>query len=214
MKLQIEPECQLRRTILWEKIVMRKALVYFVALLCCGASLPAMAGTVQEANKAVARRVFEEIFNQGKFQVADEIYAKDFVNHGIHRDADLQKDQAAVHGEKKAFPDLKMTVNLMVAEDDLVTVVWTLRGTHTGAGIGLPPTGVKLEMRGITVWRIVDGKIREEWTSFDQLYAARQFVTQLKWLLLGFFSAIVIVAWVLCRAIRRARGTRFANATS
>ena len=42
-------------------------------------------------NKAVARRVFDEIFNQGKFQVADEIYAKDFVNHGLHRDANLQE---------------------------------------------------------------------------------------------------------------------------
>jgi steroid delta-isomerase-like uncharacterized protein len=193
---------------------MRKAFFCFVALLCCGACLPSMAGTVQEANKAVARRVFEEIFNQGKFQVADEIYAKDFVNHGLHRDADLQEDQAAARGEKTAFPDLEMTVNLMVAEDDLVTVIWTLRGTHTGTGIGLPPTGVKLELRGITVWRIVDGKIREEWTSFDQLRAARQFVTQLKWPLLGFFFAIVILGWVLCRVIRRPRTTRSANAIS
>jgi len=183
--------------------------------MCVGlVSLPAAAADAAAKNKAVARRVFEEIFNQGKFQVADEIYAKDFVNHGIHRNADLQEDQAAARGEKNAFPDLKMTVNLMAAEDDLVTVVWTLRGTHTGAGIGLPPTGVKLELRGITVWRIVDGKIREEWTSFDQLQAARQFVTQLKWPLLGFLSAAVILGWVLCRVIRRPRRTRLANATS
>ena len=170
----------------------------------------------QEArNKAVAARVFEEIFNQGKFQVADEIYAKDFVNHGLHRNFDLHEDQAAVHAEKKAFPDLKMTVILMAAEGDLVTVIWVLRGTHTGAGYdGLPPTGVKLELRGITVWRIVDGKIREEWTSFDQLQAARQFVTQLKWPLIGFLFAAVILAWVICRAILRLRRPQLAKATS
>ena len=140
-------------------------------------SVPSLPDVVsQEArNKAVAGRVFEEIFNQGKFQVADEIYATDFVNHGLHRNIDLPEDQAAVHAEKKAFPDLKMTVTLMVAEGDLVTAVWVFRGTHTGAGYyGLPPTGAKVELRGITVWRIVDGKIREEWTSFDQLRLARQ----------------------------------------
>ena len=83
--------------------------------------------------------MFEEIFNQGKFQVADEIYASDFVNHGLHKSFDLQADQAAVHAEKKAFPDLKITVDLMVAEGDLVTVVWTFRGTNTAAGYALPP---------------------------------------------------------------------------
>jgi steroid delta-isomerase-like uncharacterized protein len=167
----------------------------------------------EAANKAVAARVFEEIFNQGKFQVADEIYAKDFVNHGLHRNFNLQEDQAAVHAEKKAFPDLKMSVILTVAEGDLVTVVWILRGTHTGAGYdGLPPTGVKLELRGITVWRIVDGKIREEWTSFDQLQAARQFVAQLKWQLIGLFSVAVILGWGFYRIILRLRRSHWAKA--
>jgi steroid delta-isomerase-like uncharacterized protein len=176
--------------------------------------LPAVVS--QEArNKAVAGRVFEEIFNQGNFQVADEIYAEDFVNHGLHRNIDLQEDQAAVHAEKKAFPDLMMTVTLMVAEGDLVTAVWVFRGTHTGAGYdGLPPTGVKLELRGITVWRIVDGKIREEWTSFDPLQAARQFVTQLKWPLIGLLFAAVILGWALCRVILRPRRTQLAKAMS
>ena len=197
-------------------------LVLFMALAPLGAafaadsvpSLPALAS--QEArNKAIAGRVFEEIFNQGKFQVADEIYATDFVNRGLHRNFDLQEDQAAVHAEKKAFPDLKMTVILMAAEGDLVTVVWVFRGTHTGAAYyGLPAMGVKLELRGITVWRIVDGKIREEWTSFDQLQAAGQFVTQLKWPLLGFLFVALILAWAFCRVMLRVRRTQLAKAMS
>lgn len=170
----------------------------------------------QEArNRAIAGRVFEEIFNQGNFQVADEIYAKDFVNHGLHRNFDLQEDQAAVHAEKKAFPDLKMSVILMAGEGDLVTVVWVFRGTHTGSGYdGLPPTGVKLELRGITVWRIVDGKIREEWTSFDLLQAALQFVTQLKWPLIGILFAAVILVWVLGRVILTLRRKQLLRPTS
>ena len=62
----------------------------------------------------------------------------------------------------------------MVAEDDLVTVIWTGTGTNTGQGNGLLATGKKVEMRGITVWRIVDGKIREEWSAFDKLRMMQQ----------------------------------------
>jgi steroid delta-isomerase-like uncharacterized protein len=200
---------------------MRKtSLLLFIALAAVGAawatdsSLPPDGTSQQAKNKAVAARVFDEIFNQGKFQVADEIYASDFVNHGLHRNFDLQEDQAAVHAEKQAFPDLKMTVNLMVAEGDLVTVIWTFRGTNTAAGYGLPATGARIELRGITVWRIVDGKIREEWTSFDDMQAASQLVTQLKWPLLGLLAAAVILLWILCRVLLRLRLTRLPKATS
>jgi steroid delta-isomerase-like uncharacterized protein len=196
------------------RIMGKTLLLLFVALAATGAglaadrSLPADGTSEQAKNKAVAARVFEEIFNQGKSQVADEIYASDFVNHGLHRNFDLEEDQAAVHAEKKAFPDLKMTVDLMVAEGDLVTVVWTFRGTNTAAGYGLPPTGARVELRGITVWRIVDGKIREEWTSFDELQAARQFISQLKWPLLSLLAAAVVLVWIVCRFILRLRLSR------
>jgi steroid delta-isomerase-like uncharacterized protein len=200
---------------------MRKiSLLLFVTLMAVGAALATDGATTpdrtsqQEKNKAIAGRVFAEIFNQGEFQVADEIYASDFVNHGLHRNFDLQADQAAVHAEKKAFRDLKITVDLMVAEADLVTVVWTFRGTNTAAGYGLPPTGARIELRGITVWRIVDGKIREEWTSFDELQAAHQLVTQLKWPLLGLLAAAVILLWIVCRVILRLRLTRLPKPTS
>jgi len=150
-------------------------------------------------NKAVARRVFEEIFNQGKFEVADEIYSPDFGNHGLHRTADLREDQAAVHREKRAFPDLHMSVDTMVAEGDLVTVIWTFRGTHDGPGYGLPPTGARIELRGITVWRIVDGKIRDEWTAFNELQIVRQIIARVKWPALGFLSAAIVLVWAIRR---------------
>ena len=154
----------------------------------------------QEAkNKATAARVFEEIFNKGKFQVADEIYAPDFVNHGLHRNFTLKEDQNAVHAEKKALPDLKMVVNLMTAKDDLVTAVWTLRGTHTGSGLGLPPTGAKIELRGITVWRIANGKISEEWTSFNELRPYIQIATQLRWPIIGFCFAFLVAVVIFER---------------
>ncbi|MGB8730678.1 MAG: ester cyclase, partial [Candidatus Sulfotelmatobacter sp.] len=97
-----------------------------------------------------------------------------FVNHGVHRDAGLKEDQDAARGWKLAFPDLKMTVLKEIAEGDLVTVLYSVTGTNTGEGNGLPATGKKIEGRGITIWRIANGQITEEWSEFDQLRFMKQ----------------------------------------
>ncbi len=152
---------------------MRKTIVslLFVLFLCV---IPALASNLQAKNKAVARRVFEVILSQGKFEVADQIYSKDFVNHGLTHDASLKEDQDAARGWKQAFPDLKMTVLQEIAEGDLVTVLWAGTGTNTGEGNGLPATGKSGQLRGITIWRIVNGKITEEWSAFDQFSILKQ----------------------------------------
>lgn len=140
--------------------------------------IPALSSSLSaestESRKSVARRVFDEIFNQGKFEVADEIYARDFVNHGATRDIGLKEDQEAARGWRSAFPDLRMTVEKALAEGEFVTVLWSGEGTNTGEGNGLPATGKKLKGRGITIWRISGGKIREEWSEFDQMRIMQQ----------------------------------------
>ena len=151
---------------------MRKTLV-ILALGIMSLS-PAVSAESAEKKRAVARRVFEEIFNQGKFEVADEIYAKDFVNHGVTRDIGLKEDQDAARGWRSAFPDLKMTVDKALVDGDYVTVLWSGEGTNSGEGNGLPATGKKLKGRGITIWRISGGKIREEWSEFDQMRIMQQ----------------------------------------
>jgi steroid delta-isomerase-like uncharacterized protein len=140
-----------------------------VCLICSFCFSQAWAASPQEENKTIAKRVFLELYNQNKFEVADQIYAKDFVNHGLHRNIGLKEDQDAARGWKQAFPDLVISVDQTIAEGDLVTVLWSGRGTNTGAGNGIPATGKKVEGRGITIWRIVNGKITEEWSEFDQL---------------------------------------------
>ncbi len=145
---------------------------FFIVLLSCTASANAAPSTA-DANKATARRVFLEIFNQGKYDVAREIYAPDFVNHGLTTDANLAQDQAAVHGWRDAAPDLMMTVLNEIAEGDYVTVLWTGTGTNTGTGDGYSATGKRMMMRGITIWRFANGKIEEEWSEFSAPVAAR-----------------------------------------
>ncbi len=125
-------------------------------------------------NKEVASRVVTEILSGGNFKLSNELYASDFVNHEQTRDIGLAEDQAAARGWKSAFPDMVMTPDKLVAEGDLVTVLWSARGTNTGSGNGLPATGKALSGRGITIWRIVDGRITEEWSAFDRLSIMQQ----------------------------------------
>jgi steroid delta-isomerase-like uncharacterized protein len=132
------------------------------------------ASSLQEQNKAIARRAFEEILSGGRFELAAQLYAKDFVNHGIHRNASVEEDQAALKGWHQAFSDITIVPEKLIAEGDLVAIYWIANGTNTGAGNGLPATGKKAELAGITIWRIVDGKIREEWSAFDQLSMMQQ----------------------------------------
>src|SRR5262252_6108963 len=134
----------------------------------------ACASSLQEQNKALAKRAFEEVLSGGRFELAEELYAKDFVNHGVHRNASLEEDQAALKGWHQAFPDLVISPEKLIAENDLVTIYWIARGTNTGTGNGLPATGKKGELAGITIWRIVDGKIKEEWSAFDELLMMQQ----------------------------------------
>ena len=147
-----------------------------IALSTCSFLFPAFtfASSLQEQNKAIAKRAFNEILSGGRFELADDLYAKNFVNHGLHRDATLEEDQTALKGWHQAFPDVVITAEKLMADGDLVAVYWIARGTNTGTGNGLPATGKKAELTGITIWRVVDGKIKEEWSAFDQLSMMQQ----------------------------------------
>jgi len=145
--------------------------VYLVSLLIGG---QLFGSTSQEQNKTIAKRAFEQILSRKQYELTEQLYARDFVNHGIHSNATLEEDQTALKGWHAAFPDVVVTPKKLIAEDDLVTIYWFARGTNTGTGNGLPATGKKAELTGITIWRIVDGKIKEEWSAFDQLSLMRQ----------------------------------------
>ena len=151
---------------------MKMTISVIVCSLFLAGSL--FASSSPEQNKALAKRAFEEILCQGHFELAEQLYAKDFVNHGVHRDATLEEDQAALRGWHQAFSDIAIVPEKLIAEGDLVTIYWIARGTNTGTGNGLPATGKKAELAGITIWRIVDGKIKEEWSAFDQLSMMQQ----------------------------------------
>ena len=96
-----------------EKIIKIIISVSAYSLLVAGSLF---ASSLQEQNEAIAKRAFEEILSKGRFELAEQLYAKDFVNHGIHRDATLEEDQAALKGWHQAFSDIAIVPEKLIAE--------------------------------------------------------------------------------------------------
>lgn len=131
-----------------------------------------------QANKAVARRFLEEVFGQGTLAVADEIVAQDHVDHGPGALPGLPPgpdgSKIVVTAYRNAFPDIQFTIDEQIAEGVTVVTRWTAQGTHKGDLAGIPVTGKSAAVTGVSVDRIVDGKIVESWGIFDQFGMMQQ----------------------------------------
>ena len=131
-----------------------------------------------ETNKALVRREFEDLFGQGgDLDTAGEFYASGYVLHeptrGEARGLEAARQSAATYRE--AVPDLHTPIEDQVAEGDKVVSRFSGRGTHLGETEDFgPATGNRIEITGITIDRVADGKIVEEWTNFDALGLLQQ----------------------------------------
>jgi len=152
---------------------MRREFFFPVLLLGCTAAL-AQPATIQDKNKEIARSFFEEVLGQDHLERYAESHCKDFVAHGENHDANLEEDIAAAKEERHAMPDMKIRVNQILAERDLVAVYWTAKGTNAQPGMGIPATGKKISVDGMTLFRFKAGKICEEWSVWDMLSVMRQ----------------------------------------
>lgn len=136
------------------------------------AAAPALAGPAE--NRLVAERVFLEKMGQGRFDRLDEIYGPGFVAHGATRVFTLDEDNASGREWRRAVPDLKVSVLRTVADGELVAVHWRGDGTNSVAAQGLPGTGARLSMDGMTFFRFANGRIVEEWSVMDMASVMRQ----------------------------------------
>ena len=131
-----------------------------------------------ETNKTVSRRFFDEVWNKGNLTVLDEILVKDHVNSGPSSISGLpngpEGSKQFVTAYRNAFPDVHFTIDDQIAEGDKVMTRWTAQGTHQGELAGLPATGKSSTVTGITVNRLVDGKIVESWGIFDEFGMMQQ----------------------------------------
>jgi predicted ester cyclase len=124
------------------------------------------------ANEAIVRRFFEEVWNEGNVEIAEEIFAPDYVRHDLRptRAASGGKGMAAIAAAfRGAFPDLRMEVDLILSDGDLVAARWTTTGTFSGPWGDASPTGVRATFSGVNIFRICDGLVVELWNHRDDL---------------------------------------------
>jgi steroid delta-isomerase-like uncharacterized protein len=130
-----------------------------------------------EENTAVVRRFLKEVFEGGNLDLADELFAEDYVLH----DPSVPEEVRGQEGIKRyvsmyrsALPDTSFAIEDQIAEGDEVVTRWTGRGTHQGVLMGIAPTGQEVKITGITIDLITGGRVEEEWNRFDQLGMLQQ----------------------------------------
>ncbi len=129
-----------------------------------------------EANKASARRMVDEVVNQGNFALIDELMAPDFIDHSAPPGVPTTRDGVKILMAmlREAFPDLHATIDDVIAEGDKVVQRTTAHGTMKGAMMGMPPSGKSATWQQIHIIRFADGKEVEHWSVIDQLGMLQQ----------------------------------------
>lgn len=129
-------------------------------------------------NKAVVRRLFDEVFTAGEVNVVDDLLAADYVGYDPPNASDAMHGVAAMKrvatGMATTFTGCRYTINEVIAEGDLVAARVTLRAVHTGPFLGVAPTGQPVEIIGSVTYRLADGKIVASWGNWDNLGLLRQ----------------------------------------
>lgn len=122
------------------------------------------------ANKAIMQRVFEEGLNRGRLEVVDELFSTQFVDHStpeqVAGTVGVKEYFVAVRG---GFPDMRVSIEDIVAEGEKVVVRTTWRGTHLSTYDGVPASGRRVARTLIQIFRIVHGQIEEEWNEGGSL---------------------------------------------
>ncbi len=121
-------------------------------------------------HKRLIQRLFNEGFNDGKLAVVDELFHPDFVDRSTADQLPgIQGVKDYIWMVRTGFPDIFITIDDLIAEGDKVVVRTTWRGTHQGEYEGMMPTGKRVMRTMIQIFRIVDGRLYEEWVEGEGL---------------------------------------------
>ena len=136
-----------------------------------------------EKNKAIVRRLYEEVINKRNMAVVDELIATNYIDHDKNPELvarDPKSFRQVVTMLLTAFPDMRVTVEDQVAEGDKVASRFTMRGTHKGEFMGIAPTGNDVAFGDLVIMRVEEGKIVELWAQLDYLWMFQQLGMELK----------------------------------
>ena len=134
---------------------------------------------MSEANKQLIRRWFEEVWNNGRADAIEEMFAENGVAHGLSDDPENPirgpRDFRPFHTLfREAFPNMMIVVEDVIAEDDKVVARCSVRAKHEGDFLGKAATQSPVEFTGIAIVRIDNGKIVEAWNNFDFMTLHKQ----------------------------------------
>lgn len=127
--------------------------------------MPATATPAQ--SKAIATELFEQCFNENRTELLPQIVAAEY--QGPRGQSGPASFAATLHDLRASFPDLRYTIDDLVAENDRVVVRWHWNGDHTGPFRNFPPSHKRVTASGISIFQIEDGKITHAWLQLDQL---------------------------------------------
>jgi steroid delta-isomerase-like uncharacterized protein len=121
------------------------------------------------------RRIFDELWNGKNRAVIDEVMSPEYIHHDVlYPDSGIDGYKQFVEQYLTAFPDIRITIHDEIVAGDAIVARWTATGTQNGDLLKLPPTGNRLSVTGITIARVMDGKIVESWNNWDALGMMRQ----------------------------------------
>lgn len=121
-------------------------------------------------NRAIIRRLVEEVLNQGKLDVIDELFVPDFVDRSTEDQTPGSEGvRQYIAGVRAAFPDLLVRIDDLIAEGDKVVIRTTWQGTHQGIYEGRAPTDKPARRTMIQIFRLANGKLAEEWNEGEEL---------------------------------------------
>ena len=125
-----------------------------------------------EENKAIVKRWNDEIWNKRNVDIINELGDVNYISHNTNYDRAAFREWAV--GIRAAFSEGGITIEDTIAEGDKVVIRWTMHGTHTGEFMGISVTGKQVTLKGISIYRIANGKIVEDWSNSDDLGMMQQ----------------------------------------
>jgi steroid delta-isomerase-like uncharacterized protein len=128
-------------------------------------------------NKALVRRFYEEVWDRGNSDFVYEVFAEDYLRHDLRPTDALpgpEGQKRIAEDFRAAFPDLRVTVDLIVGEGEYVVGRWTASGTHRGSWGAIEPTGRGVTFSAVNIYRFQNGKVAEIWNHRDDLGLTQQ----------------------------------------
>ena len=135
-----------------------------------------MSSLPSAANIALVSRHYDDFLNRGDMSAADRDLRPDFVDHAAPPGTPPgpESAKAFITMVRAAFSDIRVIEEEVIADGDMVGVVGCWRGTHDGSFFGIEATGRSVEIRGLVLWRIIDGQLADRWAvlDYDSLFQA------------------------------------------